>query len=169
MWLSGAAQSANPPFCCKQVWEAVRTAWRAQQRPCPLYGFGHQPYEDARYLLFCPPPPSRLHSLLLQSCRHPGFNTFFAECECPVAFSMGLWECCWVNCQSTGFFCCCWTAPWGTGLCLCSAQGNGGGGGWVGGYEGQKRFVYLKEAYQFWLCTQNFIFPWRIFFLILGG
>ena len=38
---------------------------------------------------------------------------------------------------------------------------DGGWGGWVHGYQGQKKFVYLKRASHSWLFIQNFIFPSR--------
>ena len=42
---------------------------------------------------------------------------------------------------------------------FCVRPTGRGGGGWVGGYEGQQKFVYLKWASHFWLSIQNFIFP----------
>ena len=44
-----------------------------------------------------------------------------------------------------------------------------GGGGWVDGYEGKERFVYLKWASHCWLPIQNFIFPQRKFFWFWVG
>ena len=45
-------------------------------------------------------------------------------------------------------------------------QRPGGGGG---GHEGKKKFVYLKWTSHFCLSIQNFIFPERKMFLVLGG
>ena len=39
----------------------------------------------------------------------------------------------------------------------------------MGDDEGKKKFVYLKWASQFWFSVQNFIFPQRKDFLVLGG
>ena len=43
------------------------------------------------------------------------------------------------------------------GFAECLAYGKGLGG-WGGGYEGEKKFVYLKWASHCWLSIQNFIF-----------
>ena len=39
----------------------------------------------------------------------------------------------------------------------------------VRGYEGQEKFAYRKWASHCWLSFQNFIFPPRKFFLVLGA
>ena len=41
--------------------------------------------------------------------------------------------------------------------------------GWGGGYEGKKKFVYLKWASHFWLSIQNFIFARGKFFAFGWG
>ena len=48
-----------------------------------------------------------------------------------------------------------------------SVRGRGWGGG-GGGYEGKKRFVYLKWASPFWTSVQNFISDGGDFFWFLG-
>ena len=40
----------------------------------------------------------------------------------------------------------------------------------MGGYEGKRKFVYLKWASPFWLSIQNFIFPrGKFFWFWVGG
>ena len=46
------------------------------------------------------------------------------------------------------------------GLCLVFGLRDG----WGGGYEGKKKFMYLKCASHFWLSIQDFILPSRKFF-----
>ena len=50
------------------------------------------------------------------------------------------------------------------GFAKCASYRTGGGG-----YEGQKKFVYLKWASHCWLSIQNFIFSLRNFFWFWVG
>ena len=59
---------------------------------------------------------------------------------------------------------CCARRP---GWCLVLGLRDAGGGGWVGGYEGKNKLVYVKWASHFWLSIQTFIFAQRKFFLVL--